>query len=57
MPGNGNLVNVEGIMKEEGYMKILKENLKQSAEKRSLGHRLVFQHINVAHGEELPPED
>lgn len=39
MPGTGNLVKVKGIMKEEGYVKILKENFKQSAAKLTLGHR------------------
>jgi len=60
--GTGNLVKVEGIMKKEGYVKILKENLKQSAAKVGLGHRFVFQHDNnpkhaIAPGEELPPEN
>ena len=33
-------------MKKERYMKILKENLKQSAAKLGLGHHFVFQHDN-----------
>ena len=44
--GTGNLIKVEGIMKKEGYVKILKENLKQSAAKLSLGRRFVFQQDN-----------
>ena len=44
--GTGNLVKVEGTMKKEGYVKILKENLRQSAAKLGLGHLFVFQHDN-----------
>lgn len=44
--GTGNLVRVEGIMKKEQYVKILQENLKQSAVKLGLGRRFVFQHDN-----------
>ena len=44
--GTGNLVKVEGIMKKEGYVKILKENLKQPAAKVGLGCYFVFQHDN-----------
>lgn len=33
-------------MKKEGYVKILKENLKQSAAKLGLDHHFVFQHDN-----------
>ena len=34
------------VMKKEQYAKILKENLKQSAVKVTLGRRFVFQHNN-----------
>ena len=44
--GTGNFAKVEGIMKKDGYVKILKENLKQSAAKLGLGRRFVFQHDN-----------
>lgn len=44
--GTGSLVKVEGIMKIEGYVKILKENLKQSAAKLDLDCRFVFQQDN-----------
>lgn len=33
-------------MKKDGHVKILKENLKQSAAKLGLVHRFVFQHNN-----------
>lgn len=32
------------ILKKEGYLKILEENLKQSAAKPYIGHHFVFQH-------------
>lgn len=35
--GPGNLVKVEGIIRKEQYIKILKENLKQAAENLNLG--------------------
>lgn len=60
--GTGNFIEAEGIMKKEGYVKILKENLKQSAAKLGLGHCFVFQHDNDPKHtsllvEERPPED
>ena len=44
--GTGNLVKVKGIMRKEGYVKILKENLKQSAVKLGVGCCYLFQHDN-----------
>lgn len=44
--GTRSLIKVEGIMKKEEYVKILKENLKQSSEKLGQGRRSVFQHDN-----------
>lgn len=45
--GTVNLTKVEGIMKEEGYMKCLKENLKQSGTKLDLHHHFVFRHFTL----------
>lgn len=44
--GVGNLVFIEGIMDKWKYLTILKENLKQSAEKLGLGRDWVFQQDN-----------
>ena len=39
--GTGNLVKVQGIMRKEDYIRILDENVKESAEKLQLG-RIVL---------------
>ncbi|KAK3531126.1 hypothetical protein QTP70_012493 [Hemibagrus guttatus] len=44
--GPGNLITVNGIMKKEQYIKILNNNIRQSAEKLGLGHQWTFQHNN-----------
>lgn len=44
--GPGNLTTVNGIMKKEQYIKILNNNIQQSAEKLGLGHQWIFQHDN-----------
>ena len=44
--GTGNLVNVQGIMRKEDYIRILDENVKESAEKRQLGHNWKCQQDN-----------
>ncbi|XDV30400.1 hypothetical protein PO909_033329 [Leuciscus waleckii] len=44
--GRGNLVNVNGIMKKEDYIKILEQNIRQSAEKLGLGTQWIFQQDN-----------
>lgn len=44
--GVGNLVFIDGIMDQYGYLNILRNNLKQSAEKLGLGCRYVFQQDN-----------
>jgi len=44
--GPGNLVKVDGIMKKEQYIKILEENIKQSAEKLHLGEHWTYQQDN-----------
>ena len=44
--GPGNLVKVDGIMKKEQYIKILEENIKQSAEKLHLGEHRMYQQDN-----------
>ena len=44
--GPGNLVKVDGIMKKEQYIKILEENIKQSAEKLHLGENWTYQQDN-----------
>ena len=41
--GPGNLVKVDGIMKKEQYIKILEQNIKQSADKLRLGQQWRFQ--------------
>ncbi|KAI3361613.1 hypothetical protein L3Q82_013752, partial [Scortum barcoo] len=41
--GTGKLVKVEGIMKKEQYFKILKENIKQSAENLDMGECWTYQ--------------
>ncbi|KAK3557409.1 hypothetical protein QTP70_026653 [Hemibagrus guttatus] len=41
----GNLITVNGTMKKEQYIKIL-NNIRQSAEKLSLGHQWTFQNDN-----------
>ena len=43
----GKLVAVEGIMKYDDYIDILKENIKTSARNLNLGRQWVFQHDNV----------
>lgn len=44
--GTGNLVKINGIMKQDQYIKILQENLKQSAEALNLGPNMTFQQDN-----------
>ena len=44
--GPGNLVKVDGIMRKEDYVKILEENIWQSAEKLGLGQHWTFQQDN-----------
>ncbi|KAI4898031.1 hypothetical protein NFI96_003273 [Prochilodus magdalenae] len=44
--GPGNLIAVNGTMKKEQYIKILNNNIRQSAEKLGLGNRWTFQHDN-----------
>ncbi|KAK3518577.1 hypothetical protein QTP70_004094 [Hemibagrus guttatus] len=44
--GPGNLITVNGTMKKEQYIKILNNNIRQSAEKLGLGHQWTFQHDN-----------
>ncbi|KAK3522379.1 hypothetical protein QTP86_007959 [Hemibagrus guttatus] len=44
--GPGNLITVNSTMKKEQYIKILNNNIRQSAEKLGLGHQWTFQHDN-----------
>lgn len=44
--GTGNLVKVQGIMKKEDYIRILDENVKESAEKLKLGQNWMYQQDN-----------
>ena len=44
--GPGNLITVSCTMKKEQYIKILTNNIWQSAEKVGLGHQWTFQHDN-----------
>ena len=44
--GTGNLVKVQGIMRKEDYIKILEENVKDSARKLHLGRRWKYQQDN-----------
>ncbi|KAK3549867.1 hypothetical protein QTP86_015489 [Hemibagrus guttatus] len=44
--GPGNLITVNGTMKKEQYIKILNNNIRQSAEKLGLVHQWTFQHDN-----------
>lgn len=44
--GTGNLVKVEGIMRKEQYMKIMNENIRQSAKKLGLGSKWTYQQDN-----------
>ncbi|KAK3565294.1 hypothetical protein QTP86_004792 [Hemibagrus guttatus] len=44
--GPVNLITVNGTMKKEQYIKILNNNIRQSAEKLGLGHQWTFQHDN-----------
>lgn len=41
--GTGPLHSIDGIMKKEHYVEILKQHLKTSARKLKLGHKWVFQ--------------
>lgn len=41
----GDLVKIEGILKKEGYKKILKENVVRSGQ-RLIGRKFIFQHDN-----------
>ncbi len=40
--GVGNLVFIEGTLNKEGYLKIPRDNVLQSAEKMGLGHHFKF---------------
>ncbi len=40
--GVGNLVFIEGTLNKEGYFKILRDNILQSAKKMDLGHHFKF---------------
>ncbi|KAK3527957.1 hypothetical protein QTP86_013020 [Hemibagrus guttatus] len=40
------VITVNGTMKKEQYIKILNNNIRQSAEKLGLGHQWTFQHDN-----------
>lgn len=40
--GPGNLITVNSTMKKEQYMKILNNNIRQSAEKLGLGNQWTF---------------
>ena len=44
--GTGNLVKVQGIMRKEDYLRILHENVKESAENLQLGHNWKYQQDN-----------
>lgn len=44
--GTGNLVKVQGIMKKDDYIRILRENGKESADKLQLGHNWTYQQDN-----------
>ena len=44
--GSGSLVKVDGIMKKEQYLKIIKENIRQNAEKLHLGSEWMLQQDN-----------
>lgn len=44
--GTGNLVKAEGIVITEGYVKILKDNLKLSSAKLGLDRHFFFQYDN-----------
>ena len=41
--GTGSLVRVHGIMEEENYLEILRDNMQKSAHSLTLGRRWVFQ--------------
>ena len=41
--GTGSLVRVHGIMEEENYLEILRDNMQKSAHSLTLGLRWVFQ--------------
>ena len=44
--GTGNLINVQGSMRKEDYIRILDENVKESAQKLQLGHNWKYQQDN-----------
>ncbi|CAI9724061.1 Hypothetical predicted protein [Octopus vulgaris] len=44
--GTGNLVNVQGVMRKGDYIRILDENVKESAEKLQLNHNWKYQQDN-----------
>ena len=44
--GTGRLVRIEGIMKQDQYVKILRENLEKSVETLNTGSGMIFQHDN-----------
>ncbi|KAK3556629.1 hypothetical protein QTP70_010824 [Hemibagrus guttatus] len=44
--GPGNLITVNGTMKKEQYIKMLNNNIRQSAKKLGLWHQWTFQHDN-----------
>ena len=44
--GTGALHKIDGIMRKENYVDILKQHLKTSVRKLKLGHKWVFQMVN-----------
>jgi hypothetical protein len=44
--GTGVLHKIDGIMREENYVEILKQHLKKLVRKLKLGHKWVFQMDN-----------
>ena len=44
--GTGRLVRVEGIVKQDLSVKVLRENFEKSAETLNMGSSLMFQHNN-----------
>jgi hypothetical protein len=41
--GTGGLIKIDGIMRQENDVSILKQHLKKSVRKLKLGHKWVFQ--------------
>ena len=44
--GTGNLVFIDGIMTEESYFKIIRQNVERSARKLWIGEDFIFQQDN-----------